>query len=762
MTWINKLNKTAAIVAAVLLAAVLLVATHVKIEFKTEKERSLSSEGGSSAAPASSEASRLPDESADKNGFKQVAESDLLRLKVSEATGHFIVEDKRNGNVYRSFPNPETWSRETISETWKRHLVSPLMVQYVDFSKSILQAKETNLAADGGRVKDMRTIPGGFSLTYELPATGFTIPIEVKIEHDYVETKIVREGIKETKMGLVWIRLFPFFGAEYTTPGQDEYMLIPDGSGALIRFKDNQLNVNKIYDETVYGQDNTFAGLSNNRNKIVMPVFGMKTGSKGFVAVIHDGDEYADVVAAPAGVLSNYNWVTAQMNFRASFLQFTTRNTNVPDSWGYVDYNRDELFGSDRVVRYYILDRENADYVGMAKAYRQYLMKEKGAKPITVGNPDLPMHVDIVAADREEGLVSDRYLNLTTTDEAIQIVNALRNNGISNMSLTMKGWQEGGYSALGRTFPVDSRIGGDKGMKAFIDNARQYGFPVYLEAEYALNNTGAGGFDEKYHAIVNLAGRTITATPLYNRERTPTVSYKFAEEAMKKDLDRYKAMGVDGLSVSTIGQRLFSDYNSGYGSPRDQARDIQERILKTIKESLGSVKGKSSSLYALPYLDYIQTMVYDHSYDLFSDEAVPFVQIATHGLVSYSSEYVNNRQENVNDFLRDIEYGAVPSFVFTRAEAKQYVNSYGIRYYNTHYPDWETFAAEQYKRYNEALGDVQNRFIVSHKTLASGVKETTYEGGKRIIVNYNTESYKEGELVVPAQNFVAIRGGANQ
>jgi hypothetical protein len=759
MIRINKQGKIAAVVTILLLVAVYLVVANVKIEFKAPENRvALPAAVQGSTASVKNVDSQIPKE----NDFKKVAETDVLRLKMDENTGHFTVEDKRNGNVYRSFPNPEYWAKEKISETWKKHLVSPLMVQYVDFSKNILQAKETNLAADGGRIKEVQMIPGGFSLVYELPATGFTIPIQVKIENDYVETKIIREGIKEANMGLVWVRLFPFFGAEYTAAGQDGYMFIPDGAGALVRFKDNQLNVNKIYDEAVYGQDHTFAGLSNNRNKIVMPVFGMKTGSKGFVAIVHDGDEYTNIVAAPAGVLSDYNWVTAQMNFRSSFLQFTTRNTNVPDSWGYIDYNRDELFGSDRVVRYYMLESQKSDYVGMAQTYRQYLMKEKGVKPVTVSNPNIPMHVNFIGADQEDGLVTSRYLNLTTTDDAIQMVNSLHDKGITNMSLTFKGWQKGGISAFGNTFPVDSRIGGDKGMKAFIDNAHNYGLPVYLEAEYALNNTGGAGFDEKYHAIVNLAGRNQKVSALYNRERTPAVSYKFAEEMVKKDLNQYKAMGVDGIAVNILGQRLSSDYNSGFGSTRDEARDVQERILKTIKESLGGVEGKYSNLYALPHMNYIQTLVYDHSYDLFTDEAVPFVQIATHGLVSYSSEFVNNRQEDVHDFLRDIEYGAEPSFIFTREESKKYVNSFGIRYYNTYYPYWETFAVEQYKRYNEALGDVQNQFIADHKTLALGVKETTYENGTRVIVNYNLEPYRSGDLAVPAQNFIVIRGGASR
>ncbi|UUZ85150.1 DUF5696 domain-containing protein [Paenibacillus sp. P26] len=757
MTWIHKMNKTAAIVSILVLIAAFYLVTHVKIEFKAPDGEHTAVGAGQEGASAPQNGK--PSESPKESEFKNVAETETLRLRMNDRTGHFIVEDKRNGNVYRSYPNPDYWAGEKISETWKKHLVSPLMVQYVDFSKSILQAKETNLSAEGGRVKDVKPIPGGFSLSYELPVSGFTIPVEVRISQDYVETRIVREGIKETKMGLIWVRLFPFFGADYSA-GQDGYMLIPDGSGALIRFKDNQLNVNKLYDESVYGQDNTFAGLSNNRNRIVMPVFGMKNGSKGFLAVLHDGEEYANIVAAPSGVLSSYNWVAAQMNFRASFLQFSSRNS--PDQWGFVDYNREELFGADRVVRYYILDSAKTDYVGMAQTYRGYLMSEKGVKPAAAGSPNLPLHVDIIGADREKGVVTDRYLNLTNTSDAVRIVDALREKGIPSMSLTYKGWQKGGYSSLGATFPVDSRIGGNEGMKAFIDHAHSYGYPVYLEAEYGLNNTGAGGFDPKFHAMVNLAGRQLNLNALYNNERVAVVSNKFALGAVKKELEQYKALGVDGLSFNTIGQRLFSDYNSGFGSPRDGARDVQEQMLKSVKETLGGVQGRASNLYAPPYVGHIQNLVYDDSYDLFTDEAVPFVQIAVHGLVSYASEYANNRQEDVNDFLRDIEYGAVPSFIFTRADTKEYVNAYGIRYYNTQFTNWETFAAEQYKRYNEALGDVQGQFITGHRTLADNVKETEYGNGKRIIVNYRLEPYRSGDLVVPAQNFVVVQGGGKR
>ncbi|MBD2868517.1 DUF5696 domain-containing protein [Paenibacillus arenilitoris] len=756
MKWIKPLlakrNLPAVIAAVLLVIAVSLIAANTRFVWKTTAAPPPApADNGSGGAHTDSQAA-LPD----STGFSQVAESELLRLKMDAKTGHFMMEDKRNDEVYYSYPDPKYWAKEDISKTWKQHLSSPIMLQYVDFSEPILNPKELSFTPGVDRIKDLKTIPGGFSLTFELPETGFTIPVEVTVDGDYVQTKIVREGLKENKLGLVWVRLYPFFGATHTD-GQEGYLFIPDGPGALIRFKDNKLNVNKVYDESVYGSDMVYQGLYNNRNPVTMPVFGMKSGDKGFLAVLNDGEAYANIVASPAGVFSDYNWITAQMNFRSSFLQYTRKNA---EESGFVDFNRDELFGSDRAVRYYLLDKANSDYVGMAERYRRYLIEEKGLKKMDAASSGVPLHMTIVGGDQEKGTLAARYIKGTTTAEAEQMVRTLHELGIGNLSITYTGWQKGGYSEFGRTLPVDPGIGGDEGMKSFVDYAHSLGAPVYLDTEYALNNTGAGGFEKEFAGVTNLAGQTIDMRMLYNEDHVSAVSDKFNLNSVKGDLEGYKKLGIDGLVVNRTGQELFSDYNTKYGSSRDEAKEVQAEILNTVRNGLGGVQGVSSNFYALPYVRHIQNMVSDYSYDLFADEAVPFAQIATHGLLSYSFDYSNNRDENGNGFLREIEYGAVPSYVFTQADTSDFQRAYGIRFYSTKFSDWSSYAAEEYKRFNEALGDVQNQFIVDHKTIAPNVKETGYENGKRIIVNYNTEPYAYGDLEVPAKDFIVLDGEA--
>src|SRR5699024_55972 len=81
------------------------------------------------------------------------------------------------------------------------------------------------------------------------------------------------------------------------------------------------------------------------------------------------------------------------------------------------------------------------------------------------------------------------------------------------------------------------------------------------------------------------------------------------------------------------------------------------------------------------------------------------------------------------------------------------------RFYSTYYKDWESIIAEQYQKFNYALKDVQDQFIVNHRELANDVFETTYENGTRIIVNYNLGPYIDGDVRVEAQDFVVIEGG---
>ena len=173
------------------------------------------------------------------------------------------------------------------------------------------------------------------------------------------------------------------------------------------------------------------------------------------------------------------------------------------------------------------------------------------------------------------------------------------------------------------------------------------------------------------------------------------------------------------------------------------------------------VNSTTSFQYVNNYVDHIYALTDDYSYDLFSQEAVPFAQIALHGLVTYTSQYINEREEYTTQFLKDLEYGTVPSFIFTHEPTEALRFSYGLRLFSTEASGWENEAVQQYQIFNEVLGDVQDQFIVNHRKLANNVYETTYENGKRIIVNYSqTRSYVADGVTVEPRGYAVIGGAA--
>lgn len=687
------------------------------------------------------------------SSFRLAAETEVLRLKLDDSTGHFIVEDKRNENVWRSYPEPQDWQNETIGGAWKYHLASPLMFQYIDFTKFNSPPKDSNFTVLNGTVEDITEIDGGVQWTYAMPELGFSIPVQIRIEDDYVETTIIDDGIEEEGLSLIWVRLFPFLAAEHSTD-REGYMFIPDGSGALIHFDDNRINANRGYQEAIFGTDSSFQNSFGYRTRYParMPVFGIKSGEKAMLAVMEDGAEHSELIAAPSGMLSQYNWIAAQQTYRSTFEQVTNRNKGT----GYTTYNKEERFGTDRSVRYYLLDKGQSDYVGMASRYRQYLIEEKGLQKLANVEENIPLHLTLLGGDTADGMMGNRYIKATTTEEAGRIVMDLHKNGIEHMSVTYLGWQKDGYNSLGGYLPTDSRLGGNGGLKSFVELAHSIDVPVLLGVNYDLNNTGSNGFKAQYHAIRDMAGTMqearVRGNNLYLASKT------FILNSILKDLPLYEDIGIDGLFLIRTGSRLESDYNTKQGSTRTEGMLLQQEIMHKVKERLGKVETEFSNFYILGNATHINELPNDYSYDLFSDQTIPFAQIALHGLITYTSSYENDRQQYTHDFLRDIELGALPSFLFTAIESAALTEAHGMQLKSSHYADWADIAATEYERYNEALSGVQNQFIVDHRELTDGVRATTYEDGTTIVVNYTDQPYIYNNVEVAAMNYAVLEG----
>ena len=229
--------------------------------------------------------------------FTQVAASGFLRLGVDLRTANLAVWDSRENTVW--YANPPELEGLELSQEMLRQLQSQLIITFVDaaLNEMTVNSQEGCVQAD---TFEVRQIANGVRIVYDFAeaVTSFRIPVEITLADDYVQASIVYPEIEEYGTSrLTSVSLLPYFGAGES--GEDGYALVPDGSGALIRFSDSGRGASP-YNQPVYGSDPSVKLLLksvDNTQSVRLPVFGMQKAGHAFLAVIHAG-------AAAASILS--------------------------------------------------------------------------------------------------------------------------------------------------------------------------------------------------------------------------------------------------------------------------------------------------------------------------------------------------------------------------------------------------------------------------------------------------------------------------
>src|SRR5699024_9627512 len=103
-------------------------------------------------------------------------------------------------------------------------------------------------------------------------------------------------------------------------------------------------------------------------------------------------------------------------------------------------------YSGDYTVRYWCLDGDNASYSGMAVAYRNYLIEEKGLKKTEL-SPALNLNIygaiDVKA--NFLGIPYKKLKSLTSFSEAAEMTAYLSENGVGGLSVRYEGWTNNGF-----------------------------------------------------------------------------------------------------------------------------------------------------------------------------------------------------------------------------------------------------------------------------------------------------------------------------
>ncbi|MCA0755168.1 hypothetical protein KP806_08915 [Paenibacillus sp. N4] len=688
---------------------------------------------------------------ADGGQVVRAADSGRLTLDYHPATAEISVTDTASGAVWTS--NPADREADAAAKGAKKmDLSAQLLLDYVDG-----QNKPFQLNSFTGSVKDAqpawKKVDGGVEVTYVFPKAGFTVPVRYSLSGDAMTATILAEGIKqEGKFKLVNISLLPFFGAAGKT--NEGYLLVPDGSGALIHFNNNKSSY-RGYNERVFGGDQALdlPARAEQKETVRMPVFGMKRDDEGFLAVIHKGAYQAGIAADVSGKNNSYNNVYSYLNLMESETNLLLEGT--PNEKQVTRSSQSLTGGTDFEVNYYFLNGEDADYAGMAGKYREYLQKEQNVKPMekdAAGGGKLPLLVDFVGGVKKKaaflGIPYNTVEVLTSFKDAGEAADRLLGDGISNLSLRLEGWSSGGAKdEVPVSLSAEGKLGGTRGLKKLAGELEEKGVAFYPAADPVKLYEGGNGFSRFMDTAKGIS-------------RAPALKYEYrlSDRTKNKDLKRWYLMkpasvneaiakftsaaakgGLKHASLESVGSFLYSDFRKD-SQPKNATGAIWEQGLAEGQSNLDGLLFEQPNAYVFPFAESLSDVpLYSSGFDT-EDEAVPFYSIAVSGLLPAYSEPVNLSSMPQRYLLKLIETGTFPAYKFIARDSALLAGTEFDYLYSAEFETLYGEMLEQYNRLDEALGGVIGLAITDHDKLQDGVYRTTFENGAAVVVNYNDEA----------------------
>ncbi|GAA3400525.1 DUF5696 domain-containing protein [Paenibacillus hodogayensis] len=595
------------------------------------------------------------------------------------------------------------------------------------------------------------------------PRPSFKATLRYALDGDQlVVTMPMSKLTQSTAFPIRTVSLLEFFGAA----GADAqgYMLVPDGSGALIRLNNGKTSARPLSVQ-MYGSDGT---LDEKRRgaiaeKARLPVFGMMQDGKALFGIVERGDALANVEADVSGRLHSYNVVYP--SFNATEMDTVTLAGNGIKNE--VALFQPAMHTGDIVVRYMFLAGEDATYSGMANYYRSYLVANNRLSALPPAAAP-PFVAELLGAIPKRtsflGVPYRKTEALTPFAEAERIARKLKEADVANIALRYVGWFNGGLlPSLPTSIRPERALGGDSGFRALARALREESIGFYPDVsllsayERGLRlgpNPNASLFIKQQKAVkapFNLATRlrdSGNAAPYFivSPKKLPGIVGRFA--------DAYASYGIPGLSLGDLGDAINSDYRKSAMVDRQQAAGVLTEQAEALANQYPDLLLDGGNAPMLPYGKLIVNAPLASSGYQLADETVPFYEMALHGYVDYAGRPANAYGGDLRDYtLKLLETGANVYFQWMSVPGSTVKDTEFSRYYSHEYADWFDDAIRMYAEVRPFLSDVRTRPIVRHERLADGVYRTTYGGGKTVTVNYNAEPATADGMAVPAKGY---------
>ena len=470
----------------------------------------------------------------------------------------------------------------------------------------------------------------------------------------------------------------------------------------------------------------------------------------GFLAIVEEGDALTKIASYHGGNQNDYNSVKMQFTPRPSDTYNLQESISVSGLGQRTVVSERKYLGSYK-IRYIMLSDGDkaaeagvsvydASWLGMAAAYRDYLTNSGILQPLTKNDvkEDIPLYIESFGAletiERILSIPITRMTALTTFEDVISMYEDLSSEGITNINFKLTGFANGGmYYTVPKNLKFERVVGKNKGFQALLDyaankNALGENFGIFPDFDFNyIVETGAfDGVSRSKHAAKTIDDR-YASKRVYSATQQKYINYydlvispAYFSEFYEKLVDKYlKYDNINGISLGAFGNSINSDFDEDEPYNREDSKEFTIKALQYISDKLGSdveMMTSGGNAYTWKYADHILDVALDSSRQSRSANAVPFLGVVLHGSMQFAGEPLNMEGDMQYAMLKAIENGASPYFVLSyRNTDSLKEDSYLSKYYSIRYDIWKEDLVSTYETLNEALSDVQTKYIINHE-----------------------------------------------
>lgn len=413
-------------------------------------------------------------------------------------------------------------------------------------------------------------------------------------------------------------------------------------------------------------------------------------------------------------------------------------------------------------LEYHMIDRD-ADYSKICRIYREYMLENKGCKPIKdrlndeleyakdsiyirirMGWKPVPSPVD------EQTIETEPEMHVAMTfDEVGVLCDKLKAAGVKKAELCLVGWNVSGHDGRWpQIFPVEPKLGGEEGLKRLIKKANELGYQITCHTNCTDSYSIADNYSS-YWTLKDKNGNIVSAGRWGGGLGKKICPLKEVEY-VKTELPKVRELGFKGLHyidvVSTI--PLLECCDKNHPVNRAMCRELWEEVAKYCKDEFGGFSSEGCYDFIADNLDYgLYTSFYNTDSEkptLFS-KSVPLWQIVYHGIIlsnPYTST-VNSPIKSRKHQLEVMERGGRPTiYIYSKflSSGSNWMGNDDITCNDE--ADTERtvkLLADMYREF-EPLTYLQTEFIEKHEE-ENGISKTYYSDGSVMTCDFNNGTY---------------------